>query len=396
VKNKEVMMIRFRFRFSPGRVIAAVVATLVAACAGPGQPAGEQLVRIGHAAPTSGALAHLGRDNEFGATLAIEELNAKRLVIGGRVVRFELVTKDDAADPRRGAAVAQELVDAKVAAVVGHLNSGTSIPAASVYAAAGIAQITPSATNPRLTRLGHRSVFRLQADDHALGTQLAQYAKQELKLSSAVVVDDRTAYGQGVADAFEERFRALGGQSLARQFSRTNPSAQMLASVVQAAKAAKPDVIFYGGMDSEAAALLRALRAEGINTKLVGGDGICSADLPKLAKMPVADVLCAEAGQVPSSQEGRAAAFAEKFKLRFGVDVVVYAPYTYDAVYLIADAMQRADSTAPDRISQALRATKFDGVTGPIAFDGKGDVINGAISLYSYSGDKRTLIGVIR
>jgi branched-chain amino acid transport system substrate-binding protein len=382
-----------RYVFVAG--LAAVLAAILAACAAPSQPPGEQLVRIGHAAPTSGPIAHLGRDNEFGATLAVEEINAKRLLIGGRVVRLELVAKDDAADPRRGAAVAQELVDAKVVAVVGHLNSGTSIPAAGVYAAAGIAQITPSATNPRLTRLGHRSVFRLLADDDALGMRLAQYAKQELKLSTAVVIDDRTAYGQGVADAFERRFRALGGQSLARQFSQRNPSAQTVASIAQATKTARPDVIFYGGIDVEAAKLLRALRAEGINAKFMGGDGICSAELPKLANAPVGDVLCAEAGEIYPSTERRMVAFREAFKRRFAVDTVLYAPYTYDAVYLLADAMQRANSIEPARIVQALRATQFNGVHGPIAFDAKGDVVDGAVSLFAYPDNKRTVTAVI-
>ena len=125
----------------------------------------EQVVKIGHVGPMSGAIAHLGKDNENGARLAVEELNAKGVSIGGKKIKFELVAEDDAADPKQGTAAAQKLVDAKVSGVIGHLNSGTTIPASKIYSDAGVPQISPSATNPKYTRQGYKTTFRVVADD---------------------------------------------------------------------------------------------------------------------------------------------------------------------------------------------------------------------------------------
>ena len=134
----------------------------------------QEVVKIGHVAPLSGALAHLGKDNEYGARLAIEELNAKGVSIGGKKVKFELLAEDDAADPKQGTAAAQKLGDSKVNGVVGHLNSGTSIPASKIYSDAGIPQISPSSTNPKFTRQGYKTTFRVVADDVHLGGTLGR------------------------------------------------------------------------------------------------------------------------------------------------------------------------------------------------------------------------------
>src|SRR4051794_2975776 len=165
------------------------------AYAGPAS-AQEQIVKIGHVGPISGAIAHLGKDNENGARMAIDELNAKGVKIGNKAVKLELLAEDDAADPKQGTAAAQKLVDAKVNGVIGHLNSGTSIPASKIYSDAGIPQISPSATNPKYTRQGYKTTFRVVADDVHLGGTLGKYAVTELKGKSIAVIDDRTAYGQ--------------------------------------------------------------------------------------------------------------------------------------------------------------------------------------------------------
>ena len=182
--------------------VAAVVLTL-AAC-GKKDGGGAQVIKIGHVGPTSGAIAHLGKDNENGAKMAIEELNAAGIKIGDKAVKFELLAEDDAADPKQGTAAAQKLVDAKVQGVIGHLNSGTTIPASQLYNAAGIPQISPSATNPKYTRQGYAGAFRVVADDVHLGGTLGKYAVETLKGKSIAVIDDRTAYGQGVAEEFEK------------------------------------------------------------------------------------------------------------------------------------------------------------------------------------------------
>jgi branched-chain amino acid transport system substrate-binding protein len=361
-------------------------------------PVGPELVvRIGHVGPSSGVIAHLGKDNAFGALLAVEDLNARRLTIGGQRVRFELVFKDDAADPKAAVSVARELVDARVSGVVGHLNSGTSIPAAAVYAAAGIPQISPSASNPRFTRLGFSTTFRLVIDDLLLGGAQAEFAVRQLGVRTVAVVDDRTVYGQGIADAFEQRAKALGLRVTAREFTN-DKATSFAAQVARIKEGGPPDLVFYGGMDTTAGPLFRQMRQAGLASKLMGGDGICSGELPRMAQveMTSGQVVCAEAGGVERSRSEGLQRFQERFKRRFNVDVQVYAPHTYDAVMMLADAMDRAGSADPERHLDALRKTNMVGITGPIAFDARGDLRTGAFSTYTYQGSRRELLGVTR
>ena len=203
-----------QFKVKSALTVLAVAALLVACgkkeAAAPAAAA-DPVVKIGHVGPTSGAIAHLGKDNENGAIMAIEELNAAGVMIDGKKVKLELMAEDDAADPKQGTAVAQKLADAKVAGVIGHLNSGTSIPASKIYSDAGIPQISPSATNPKYTRQGFKTTFRVVADDVHLGGTLGKYAVGTLKGKAIAVVDDRTAYGQGVAEEFVKAVEAAGG-----------------------------------------------------------------------------------------------------------------------------------------------------------------------------------------
>ena len=382
-------------------VLATLAVAALAACgkkeaAAPAASA-EAVVKIGHVAPTSGAIAHLGKDNENGARMAIDELNAKGLTIDGKKVKFELLAEDDAADPKQGTAAAQKLVDSKVAGVIGHLNSGTTIPASKIYSDAGIPQISPSATNPKYTRQGFKTAFRNVADDVHLGGTLGKYAVTELKGKSIAVVDDRTAYGQGVADEFAKGVEAAGGKVVDRQF--TNDKATDFTAILTALKAKKPDVVFFGGMDAVAGPMLRQMKQLGINAKLMGGDGICTGELPKLAAGSMADgqVVCAEAGGVEGEAKTAMTDFATKFKAKYNADVQIYAPYVYDAVMVMADAMVRANSTDPAKYLPALAKTEgYKGVTGVISFDDKGDIKNGALTLYTYKADKREAIAVVR
>ena len=323
-------------------VLAA--ATLLVACgkkeeaAAPAAPAAapaaveapSAVVKIGHVGPTSGAIAHLGKDNENGARLAIEELNAAGVMIDGQKVTLELMAEDDAADPKQGTAVAQKLVDAKVAGVVGHLNSGTTIPASKIYSDAGIPQVSPSATNPKYTRQGFKTAFRMVADDTQLGGTLGRYAVNTLKGQSIAVIDDRTAYGQGVAEEFSKAVEAAGGKVVAKEF--TTDKATDFNSILTTIKGKKPDVVFFGGMDAVAGPMLKQMKALGIKAKFMGGDGICSTELVKLGGDAIVDdmVYCAEAGGVEGEDKVGMDAFKTKFKAKFGSDVQVYAPYVYD------------------------------------------------------------------
>lgn len=357
----------------------------------------DMVVKIGHVGPTSGGIAHLGKDNENGARMAIDELNAKGVTIGGKKVKFELLAEDDAGDPKQGTAVAQKLADAKVQGVVGHLNSGTSIPASKVYSDAGIPQISPSATNPKFTRNGYKTTFRVVADDVHLGGTLGRYAVKELKGQSIAVIDDRTAYGQGVAEEFEKAVKAAGGKIAERQF--TTDKATDFTAILTAVKAKKPDVVFYGGMDAVAGPMIRQMKQLGINAKFMGGDGICSGELPKLAAGAMADgqVICAEAGGVEGQQKAGMEKFKADFKKKFNADVQIYAPYVYDAVNVMVAAMVKAGSSDPKVYLPVLaKTTGHKGVTGDISFDEKGDIKNGALTLFTYKGEKREEMKVVR
>ena len=357
----------------------------------------QTVVKIGHVGPISGAIAHLGKDNENGARLAIEDLNAKGISIGGAKVKFELVAEDDAADPKQGAAAAQKLVDGKVNGVIGHLNSGTSIPASKIYSDAGIPQISPSATNPKFTRQGYKTTFRVVADDVHLGGTLGRYAVKTMKGKNIAVIDDRTAYGQGVADEFEKAVKAAGGTIVGREF--TNDKATDFMPILTTLKGKKPDVVFFGGMDAVAGPMLKQMKSLGVSAKFMGGDGICTGELSKLAGDAMSDgqVVCAEAGGVEGAQKKAMDDFGVRYQKRFNEDVKLYAPYVYDAVNLMVDAMVKAKSSDPAKYLPVLaKTTGYKGVTGTISFDDKGDVKNGALTLFTYKGGKRDQLSVVR
>lgn len=373
-------------------VIVAATAALLAGSL----HAQELVVKIGHVGPTSGAIAHLGKDNENGARMAIDELNAKGVTIGGKKAKFELLAEDDAGDPKQGTAAAQKLVDSKVNGVIGHLNSGTTIPASKIYSDAGIPQISPSATNPKYTQQGFKTAFRVVANDGQLGGTLGKYAVTQLKGKTIAVIDDRTAYGQGVADEFEKGVKGAGGKIAKREF--TNDKATDFTAILTSIKSTKPDVIFYGGMDAVAGPMIRQMKSLGINAKFMGGDGICSGELPKLSAGAMADgqVVCAEAGGVDGPGKAAMEKFKADFKAKFNADVQIYAPYVYDATMTMVDAMVKAGSAEPAKYLPALAGITHKGVTGTIAFDSKGDIKNGALTLYTYKGDKREQIAVVR
>lgn len=372
--------------------VVAAAALLIAGTAS----AQDMVVKIGHVGPTSGGIAHLGKDNEMGARMAIDELNAKGVTIGGKKVKFELLAEDDAADPKQGTAVAQKLVDSKVNGVIGHLNSGTTIPASKIYSDAGIPQISPSATNPKYTRNGYKTAFRVVADDVHLGGTLGRYAVNTLKGKSIAVIDDRTAYGQGVAEEFSKAVKAAGGKIAEQQF--TTDKATDFTAILTAIKAKNPDVVFYGGMDAVAGPMIRQMKQLGINAKFMGGDGICSGELPKLAAGAMADeqVICAEAGGVEGEQKAGMDKFKADFKKKFNADVQIYAPYVYDSVMVMVDAMQKAGSAEPAKYLPVLAKANYKGVTGTIAFDEKGDIKNGALTLFTYKGGQRQQMAVVR
>ncbi|MFT4190146.1 MAG: branched-chain amino acid ABC transporter substrate-binding protein [Comamonas sp.] len=363
-----------------------------APAAAPAAEGGETVIRIGHVAPVSGPQAHYGKDNENGARLAIEDLNKQDITIGGKKVKWELVAEDDAADPKQGTAVAQKLCDAKVAGVVGHLNSGTTIPASKIYNDCGIPMVTGAATNPDLTKPGYDTTYRIIANDSALGAGLANYAVKTLGLKTVAVIDDRTAYGQGVADIFSKTAEADGAKVVDQQF--TTDKAVDFMAILTAIKGKNPDAIFYGGMDAQAGPLLRQLAQLGMTkVKVFGGDGICTTKLAELSsKAPtLSNVVCAEGGaslaKMPSGLEWK-----KRYDERFPGDFQIYSPYTYDATMLLADAMKRADSSDPKVYNAKLKESSYQGVTTTIKFEPNGELVNAPYTLYSYKDGAKAVV----
>ena len=378
----------FKIKFIPLAIAVAFTGTAGA----------QEVVKIGHVAPISGASAHLGKDNENGAKMAIEDLNAKGFKINGKVVKFVLLTEDDAADPKQGTTVAQKLVDAKVNGVIGHLNSGTTIPASKIYFDAGIPQISPSATNPQYTKQKFNTAFRVVANDNKLGGTLGRYAIEKLGAKKIAVIDDRTAYGQGVAEEFVKGAKAKlpGVQIVDKEF--TNANATDFNAILTTIKGKNPDLVFFGGMDSVAGPMLRQMKALGIKAKFMGGDGICTDSLAKLAGDGAGDdvITCAEAGGVSGDGQKAMDDFVARYKKKYNSDVQIYAPYVYDAVMTMATAMQNAKSAEPAKYLPELAKIHYQGVTGPIAFDQNGDIKDGSLTLFTYQGGKKTKLAVIK
>lgn len=342
----------------------------------------DTTVKIGQVSPLTGELSHIGKDDENGVRLAIEDLNSRKLRIGGQTVTFELDSQDDAADPKTAVTVAQKLVDDHVAGVVGHANSGTSIPASRIYAAAGIPMITESATNPLLTQQGLKSVFRMVANDVRQGSAIGTYLVRDLKAAKVAIVDDRTAYGQGLADQIDKAVKAAGGTVVDREFGTDKTTNWM--AVLTTLKSRRPDAIAFTGGDTQAAALAQQMQRIGLKAKLIAGDEACTPQFIKLAGSAMnSDTYCTLAG-VPPAQMPQGPAFFKRFEQRFNAPVQLYAPYAYDAVMTMAAAMQAADSTDPKAYLPKLRTAKVDGVTGPIQFDEAGDIQHGAITVRQF------------
>lgn len=373
------------------KIMAVTVLCAIAAS----QAAAQAVVKIGSGAPLTGPNAHYGKDIENGILLAIEDLNRKGTSIGGRAVKFELVSKDDASDPKTGTQIAQALVDDKVSGVIGHFNSSTTIPASKIYFDAGIPQISPAATNPKYTKQGYSTAYRVVPTDDQLGGNIGKYAVNTLRLKRIAVVDDRTAYGQGLAEEFIKAAKAAGADIISQQYASNQTSD--FRAILTAIKGSKPDAVFYGGMDAQGGPMMRQMKELAMNLKLLGADGICSPEMVKLAGEAIGDenLYCSESGvalnDMPGGQQ-----FSKLFKTRFGVDVQVYSPYAYDAMMIMAAAMKKANSSEPKMYLAELSQIQYKGITGDIAFNSKGDLKSPSMTIYTFKGPKRVAVSVLK
>ncbi|MDI6747492.1 MAG: branched-chain amino acid ABC transporter substrate-binding protein [Rhodocyclaceae bacterium] len=348
-------------------------------------------VKIGHVGPLTGGIAHLGKDNENGARLAIEEANAEGITIGGNPIKFELVAEDDQADPKIGNTVAQKLVDAKVAGVVGHLNSGTTIPASAIYNQAGLPMISGSATNPALTAQGFKTVFRVVGRDDQQGPAVANYLIANAKPKTAAVIDDATAYGEGLANEVEKALKAAGVSVLPRE-KGTDKTVDWKA-ILTKVKGKKPDVVFYGGMDATGGPLLKQARELKLGSVFAFGDGACTDKMGELAGAAAEGLVCSQAG-IPVQASGKK--FLDGYKAKFNIDPILYSPFTYDAAKLLIAAMQKADSADPAKYLPALAASDYNGASGNIQFDAVGDRKDAEMTIFTMKEGKVTPLAIIK
>jgi branched-chain amino acid transport system substrate-binding protein len=378
--------------------IAVALALGLAACgkkeeapksAAPAAPAGTT-VTIAHAGPLTGSIAHLGKDDENGVALAVAQANDKKIVIDGKPVTFKMMSEDDQADPKVGTTVAQKLVDAKVAAVIGHLNSGVTIPASEIYNKAGIPVISGSATNPKLTERGLKTVFRTVGRDDQQGPAIASYVANELKAKKVAIADDKTAYGEGLADEVEKTLKAAKVTIVGRE--RTNDKETDFKAILTKIKAKNPDVVFYGGMDATGGPLIKQARERGIKAVFAFGDGACTDEMGKLAGQAAEGMVCSQAG-LP--REAASKDFVDAYKAKYG-EIKQYAPYFYDGTLAMIEAMKKANSVDPAKFAPEIFNVTFTGATGNVAFDAKGDRKDAEMTIFKLQGGKVVPVAIVK
>jgi branched-chain amino acid transport system substrate-binding protein len=364
--------------------LVPAIAAMSLACAAHAQ---EQVITVGQTGPLSGANAFAGKDNENGTRLAIEELNAKKLTVAGKTLKFALQSEDDQCDPKAGVAVAQKLVDDGVKYVMGPYCSGVAISASRVYSEGG-ALVSTVGTNPKVTDGGYKTLFRIIAGDNQIGSSMATYAAKVLKAKTVSVIDDRTAFGQGVASEFIKEAKVQGVQILNQEY--TTDKATDFSAILTNIKAKKPDVIFFGGYAPQAGPMARQMQQLAIKAKMLGGDTLCSPEMGKLGGDAVNDVVfCAQGGSMlDKTTEGPA--FKAKFKKRFGLDADAYAASFYDQMMLLAASMQKAQSIDPSKVSAEMQKGSYKGVAGTYAYDDKGNMKQAPITVYTFKNETPT------
>ncbi|WP_186086493.1 branched-chain amino acid ABC transporter substrate-binding protein [Burkholderia gladioli] len=343
------------------------------------QASAADLVKIGFAAPLTGTQSNYGTDMQKGVQLAIDDFNATKPVIGGKPVTFTLDSQDDQADPRTGTTVAQRLIDDGVSGIIGHFNSGTSIPASDLYERAGLPQVS-MATSPQYTARGYKTTFRLLTSDAQAGRIVGSYVVNTLHYKRVAIIDDRTAYGQGIADEFAAAVQKAGGTIVKRDF--TNDKALDFSAILTNLKGMNPDAVFYGGGDAQSSPMIRKMRQLGIKAAFVTGEMSKSPTFLKVGG-EAAEGAIVYMGGLPKEKMPGFASFEQRYKARFKEEVVTYSPYSYDGTIALLTAMKNANSTDPKVYGPYLDKVSIKGVSAAtIAYDPKGDLRDAPVTIY--------------
>jgi branched-chain amino acid transport system substrate-binding protein len=327
-------------------------------------------ILIGVAGPMTGDQSKLGGDVKRGAQLAVDEWNAKG-GIGGRKLHLEV--GDDQHDPKQAVSVANKLINMGIVGMVGHFNSSASIPASSVYHDADIPMITPASTNPKLTEQGFSNVFRVVGRDDQQGSVAAKFVASSLKAKRISILHDKTTYGQGLAQEFKKSLLAFAAEGLeVVSFDGVIQGERDFRGILTALKGHQPDLFFFGGVFPEGGQLVKQAREVGLSAPMMSGDGVIDPKFIEIAGEAAEGTYLTftpDPDKMP-----QAAGFLKKYRAKHGSQLAPYAIYSYDATNILLKAISDSGSTEGKHITAAIRSMKYDGASGHIEFDEKGDV----------------------
>jgi branched-chain amino acid transport system substrate-binding protein len=379
-------------KFTVPLVPAAFVCGTLFSLGAYAQSATERTVFVGLAAPLTGPSARIGKDLENGAQLALDDANSKHPTLDGQPVIYKLISVDDQSDPRIAVSVAQQLVDKHVIGVVGHWNTGCSVPASRVYHDAGIPEIAPASTGHQYTLQGYETSFRIMGHDDVSGAYTGAYAVKTLKAKRIAVVDDRTSFGSGLATQFVKGVEANGGAIIDREYvdDKTTDFSAILTSI----KAKNADLVFFGGLDSQAAPISRRMHQLRVNATLLGAGGFVSQTFLKLAGSDGEGVTALEPGRPVDRMPG-GAVFDAQYQAKYKVPIELHAPFAYDAAASLIAAAQQTQSVDGKKLVAALHGANRQGVTGTVAFDAQGNLLDPAFTIYQVHAGKWTVVDVL-
>jgi branched-chain amino acid transport system substrate-binding protein len=339
----------------------------------------ENVIRIGAAGPMTGAQSKMGIDLKNGVELAVTEWNEKGGLLGKRI---QLVLGDDQADPKQAVSIANKFINQKVNAVVGHWNSNCSINASTYYNNANIVSISPASTNPRLTRQGYKTVFRVCGTDDQQGAVAAEFVLKTLKSKRVAVLHDKTTYGQGLADYFKKSVENKVQVVFYDGILTGDPDYK---AVLTSMKEKKPDVYFFGGVYPEAGRLVRQAKEVGMNIPMITGDGVYDPTFIDIANRS-AEGTYVTFGKDPSGLT-TSKAFNEKYTAKYGAPGP-YSIYAYDAANIILTAIQQTGTTDGLKVAEYISRNTFKGAFGDISFDKNGDVTKAPYVVWQVVGGK--------
>ncbi|MBI4713159.1 MAG: branched-chain amino acid ABC transporter substrate-binding protein [Planctomycetes bacterium] len=336
-------------------------------------------INLGVAGPLTGDQAKMGTDVLNGVTLAVEEWNAKGGVLGKKIV---IVPRDDMAQEQQAQSVAKELAGEGVVGVVGHFNSGCTIPASVVYHDSNIPMITPSSTNPYVTDRNFANIFRVCGRDDQQGKVAADFAVGTLKTKRVAILHDKTQYGQGLADEFK---KALGANAEVVYYGGFPKEELNFKPIISAVKETNPDLWFFGGIYNQAGPMVVQAREAGLTAVFMSGDGVIDPVFLKVAGVSAEGsylTFSRDPVEVPTAKT-----FLDKYHKQYG-EHGPYSIYAYDAANIILAAIQAAGTTDGAKVSEQIRKTAYDGSIGKVQFDAKGDLASSYYIIWVVKGGK--------